>query len=168
MSKELLPDVFRKNLKIIFCGMAAGELSARVGGYYANKNNIFWKTLDDLGFTGERIKSCNYKEVLKDKLGLTDLVKNQSGIGNKINCTENDIKILKQKISDWKPKILAFNGKRPVRIFIKREYIDWGKQKDKIGKTKIWILPSTSGLNGMWNRYNHEKIWKDLYQNIMG
>ena len=56
MSKELLLDVFKKNLEIIFCGMAVGKLSARVGGYYADTNNKFWDVLADLKFTKYRIK----------------------------------------------------------------------------------------------------------------
>lgn len=168
MSKELLPDVFKKNLKIIFCGMAAGELSVKVGGYYAKLGNRFWDVLYELKFTEKRIRSCEYRDVLRYNIGLTDLVKNQSGVDRNINPKKSDIKILKQKIYQWKPNILAFNGKNPAQKFldIRKKRISWGKQTDKIGNTEIWVLPSTSGLNGKWNTNNHEKIWKKLYQKI--
>ncbi len=164
----ILPDVIENNLKVIFCGMVVGKTSAEVGGYYANTNNKFWDILDRLDFTKKRIKSCEYKKILEYNLGLTDLVKNRSGVDNKINHRKNDIKILEQTIYDLKPNVLAFNGRKPAEAFLnkKRGKLLWGEQKEKYGKTKIWVLPSTSGQNGMWVKKKHEKIWEDLYQNI--
>ena len=62
---------------------------------------------------------------------------------------------------------MAFNGKKPAEQFLKREIVNWGKQndKDKIGETEIWVLPSTAGSNTRWNVNNYEMIWKKLYQN---
>ncbi|MCK5416706.1 mismatch-specific DNA-glycosylase [Candidatus Parcubacteria bacterium] len=178
MSKELLPDVpdvyknahITYNLEVVFCGMAAGELSAKVGGYYANKNNKFWNILSGAGFTDKIIKSCNYEEVLEYHLGLTDLVKNQSGMDKKIDATDNDIEILKNNIEKLQPKVLTFNGKKSASAFLNKnkKKISWGEQENKysIGITKIWVLPSTSGVNTVWKKYNHEEEWNKLYQKI--
>ena len=167
MSKKLLPNVVKKNLEIIFCGMAVGRLSARVGGYYADPRNKFWDILYDLRFIKKKIRCCEYEEILEYDLGLTDLVKNKSGVDKKIEATKKDIKELEEKIKNLQPKILAFNGKKPAREFFNRNNLNWGKQnnKDKIGETKIWVLPSTSGLNTGWIVNNHKMIWKNLYQN---
>jgi G:T/U-mismatch repair DNA glycosylase len=53
-------------------------------------------------------------------------------------------------------------------MFLKKHKnrLSWGEQKEVCGKTKIWILPSTSGLNGGWDKNNYKKIWKNLYQYI--
>lgn len=179
MSNESLPDVpkinedilTKYNLKIIFCGMAAGKISAKVGGYYADTRNKFWDVLDRLQFTEKRIKSCEYKEILKNNLGLTDLVKNQSGVDSEIIIKEKDIKKdideLKKKLKKWNPKILAFNGRKPAEIFLKKNQPSWGKQNQKqTDSLEIWVLPSTAGLNTWWKIKNHEKIWENLYQNM--
>lgn len=169
---ELLPDVPEKitkehNLKIIFCGMAVGKTSARVGGYYADKRNKFWDVLCDLEFTDKnKIRSCEYEEILEYKLGLTDLVKKKSGADKKIKATKDDIEKLEEKIKEWNPQILAFNGKKPAQKFLNKKKLPWGEQIEKYGETKIWVLPSTAGLNTRWVVNNHEMIWKNLYQNI--
>ena len=98
MSENILPNVVKKNLKIIFCGMATGKLSAKVGGYYADPRNKFWDVLYNLKFIKKKIRSCEYKRLLEYKLGLTDLVKNKSGADKKVNATKNDIERLKENI----------------------------------------------------------------------
>jgi len=168
MKKELLPDVIKHDFKIVFCGMAVGKTSAKIGGYYAKIGNRFWNMLYELNFTKEKIKSCEYKKILKYNYGLTDLVKNQSGMDLKIVVAQSDINKLREKIKKYQPQILAFNGKEPAKNFLNKKKLKWGKQndKDKIGKTKIWILPSTSGLNTKWDTDNHKGLWKSLYQEI--
>jgi G:T/U-mismatch repair DNA glycosylase len=42
---EVLPDLLRPGLRIVFCGTAAGTASARAGAYYAGPGNAFWPTL---------------------------------------------------------------------------------------------------------------------------
>ena len=162
MKKEhiILPDVIEKNLKIIFCGMAAGELSAKVGGYYANTNNKFWDVLCKLKFTKkERIKSCDYKKILKYNLGLTDLVKNQIGGDGNINVTDDDRNLLKKNILKYKTKILAFNGKKAAKKFFYKKQVDYGKI-GKIGETSVWVLESTSPAAKRW--WNNGKHWRQL------
>jgi len=148
--------------------MAVGKTSAEVGGYYAKSENKFWNILYELKFTEKKIRSCEYKKILKYNLGLTDLVKNQLGVDSEIVITQNDINELKEKIKKWQPKILAFNGKKPAKTFLDKNNLRWGKQndEDKIDETEIWVLPSTSGLNTGWTTNNYEMIWKNLYQSI--
>jgi len=38
----LLKDLLAPGLKIVFCGTAAGEVSAARGEYYAGRRNKFW------------------------------------------------------------------------------------------------------------------------------
>lgn len=46
---SVLPDVLKPDLKIVFCGTAAGRESAARGAYYAGSGNSFWKTLHEVG-----------------------------------------------------------------------------------------------------------------------
>ena len=38
----ILPDVLQPDLKVVFCGTAAGTQSAQAGTYYAGRGNYFW------------------------------------------------------------------------------------------------------------------------------
>ena len=48
---HVLPDVLAPGLRIVFCGTAAGTVSARRGAYYAHPQNRFWPALHAVGLT---------------------------------------------------------------------------------------------------------------------
>ncbi len=60
---------------------------------------------------------------------------------------------------EYRPAVLAFNGKRAAREYFARD-IDYGYQQgDDIGATRIYVGPSTSGAaRGFWN----EEIWRQI------
>jgi double-stranded uracil-DNA glycosylase len=140
---EILPDVLKPNLKIVFCGMAAGTRSVQLNAYYASIGNRFWKTLYEIRLTPILLSPIEYPLIINYNLGLTDLVKNTSGNDNAVNPTPNDIKILKDKILLYQPQIVAFNGKKSAINFLGR-MVDYGLQKEWVGLTCIFVLPSTS------------------------
>ena len=37
----VLPDILANGLKVVFCGTAPGNVSAKAGAYYANNSNKF-------------------------------------------------------------------------------------------------------------------------------
>ena len=76
---HVLPDVPEPNLKIIFCGTAAGDTSASTGAYYTGPGNKFWKTLYTVGLTPQQLKPDDFRMLLQYGLGLTDLAKYASG-----------------------------------------------------------------------------------------
>jgi TDG/mug DNA glycosylase family protein len=39
---SVLPDVLKPGLKVVFCGTAVGNKSARASAYYAGRGNQFW------------------------------------------------------------------------------------------------------------------------------
>ncbi len=39
----ILPDVLQPDLRVIFCGTAAGTQSAQLGAYYTGRGNYFWE-----------------------------------------------------------------------------------------------------------------------------
>jgi TDG/mug DNA glycosylase family protein len=47
----VLPDLLVPGQRIVFCGTAAGTISAEKGAYYAGKSNRFWPILAETGLT---------------------------------------------------------------------------------------------------------------------
>jgi TDG/mug DNA glycosylase family protein len=139
--------------------MAVGKESFRQRCFYANPGNKFWRALKEAGFTPRQLKPPEYKELLEYKIGLTDLAKDQCGSDKSIKVTKCHRCILINEISRYQPKVLAFNGKRPAKEFLKKHKIDYGEQEEVIGNTKIWVLLSTSPAA---NRYWEPKYWQDL------
>ena len=50
-SAHVLPDLIKPGLRIVFCGTAAGNVSAARGAYYAHPQNRFWSALHAFGLT---------------------------------------------------------------------------------------------------------------------
>jgi double-stranded uracil-DNA glycosylase len=161
MLAPLLPDLLRPNLKLVFCGTAAGTVSAQMGHYYAHPHNKFWKTLHAVGLTPRLLKPAEFYELLKFHIGLTDIAKTVCGMDKelpkgslgKLACDD-----LAARIKKVQPGILAFTSLTAGRQFLRRD-AKFGEQEDTIGKTRIWVLPSPSPT-AQWNW--DEKWWKKL------
>jgi double-stranded uracil-DNA glycosylase len=155
---DVLDDLLGESLRIVFCGTAAGTASAKAGAYYAHKQNKFWTILHQTGLTSGLLQPHQYRDLLDDRIGLTDLVKTHFGMDHQLPRSqfgETAQTRLRASITAYRPKFLAFTSKTAGQQFLggKRDY---GEQTERIGETRIWILPSTSGAaNGAWR----PEIW---------
>lgn len=146
-------------LKIVFCGTAASETSAARGEYYAGPGNKFWPVLAEIGLTPRRFSPSEYRDLLKYGIGLTDVVKGQSGGDAQIDFKQSNPETVKQKIHQFSPSILAFNGKKAAQIFLDERRVEFGLQAQKVGTTRLYVAPSTSGAaNGYWDL----ESWREL------
>jgi TDG/mug DNA glycosylase family protein len=147
----MLPDLLKPDLKIVFCGTAAGTRSDRLQEYYAGKGNKFWCTLFVINLTDELLFPSQYEKLLGYNLGLTDLVKNKSGMDSTLVSLDFGSELLLKKIKENRPKILCFNGKRAAEEFLLRS-VNYGLQPNVIENTKLFVAPSTSNsANGFWD-----------------
>lgn len=160
MPLDILPDVLRPGLAIVFCGSAAGRVSARRGAYYAGPGNRFWPTLARVGLTPRRLAPEEFPAVADYGLGLTDLCKGAAGADGDLPAGADDPDALRAKILVARPRILAFVGKRPARVVLGRAP-GYGAQAERIGETAIHVLPSPSGAA---RRYWDERWWRELAQ----
>lgn len=162
---NILDDIIKKDLKVVFCGMAVGLTSKKEGHYYADPRNQFWSILHKARFTPTFLMPNQDSEVLKYKLGLTDLVKDQVGRDRNIKVTDYHKQELIKKIEKFQPLILAFNGKKAAKSFLRKGEVGYYGpcSESPFSKTKIWILPSTSPANTRWWNPGH---WHTLAQRI--
>ena len=157
----ILPDVLRDGLRLVFCGTAPSRRSAQVGAYYAHGGNLFWDVLFKAGFTPTRLAPLQYRDLLDSNIGLTDLNKLQSGVDSELDAGAYDPEGLLDKVYAYRPEILAFTSKNGAKAFFGRRAVAYGRQVERIGKTVVWVLPSTSGsARPHWERLKH--YWYDL------
>ena len=148
---QVLPDVLRAGLGIVFCGTAAGAASARLGAYYAGPGNAFWPMLQRTGLTPRRLEPAEFRSVIRFGLGLTDLAKTASGSDRDIDAAHFDPERLGRLIARYRPGILAFTSKRAAAEFLGRRSA-YGLQRDILGDTRLFVLPSPSGAaRGHWD-----------------
>jgi len=147
----MLPDLLTTGLKVVFCGTAAGKRSAELKQYYAGKGNKFWKTIYEIGLTPTLLRPNQYNELSKYDIGLTDLVKNKSGMDKILLSEDFGSELLVQKVKKYNPKWICFNGKRAGKEFLLRE-VDYGVQSECVDLTRLFVASSTSSAaSGFWD-----------------
>lgn len=155
----MLDDLLIPDLDVVFCGTAVGHRSAAERAYYARPGNRFWQTLAEIGLTPGALAPTDYRRRLEYGIGLTDLVKSQSGNDSDLRFSRSDTAVLEQKIAACQPQYLCFNGKRGAEAFLARRRVAFGVQPETIGRTIVYVAPSTSGAaRASWDR----GVWQQL------
>src|SRR5215469_1140545 len=67
-----IPDVLAPDLKVVFCGINAGRVSAAAAAHYANPRNDFWRLLNDAGFTARLYDPSEQFALLELGIGVTN------------------------------------------------------------------------------------------------
>jgi TDG/mug DNA glycosylase family protein len=162
--RPIIPDLLQPGLRLVFCGSALGAASAKAKAYYAKPGNKFWPTLHAVGLTPRRFAPHEYPALLGLGIGLTDINKTQSGNDDVLAPQHDDVAGLAAKIEQYRPAILAFTAKRPAQVFLRESFglkgpPPYGLQAQRIGPTRLFVLPSTSG-SGV--RYWDITPWQEL------
>jgi TDG/mug DNA glycosylase family protein len=159
----VLNDLCAPNLRVIFCGTAAGHRSAVLKQYYAGRGNRFWQILAETKLTPRLLAPTESSALLRHGIGLTDVAKGQRGNDVDIRFSAGDRSPLYEKILEYQPAYLCFNGKRAAQEFLGTKAVKYGLQRERIGESRLFVAPSTSGAaRGSWDA----AIWRDLARRI--
>ena len=161
-----LPDLLERNLKIVFCGTAAGKTSDERQEYYAHIGNRFWHTLHMIGLTPRQLEPSQYGELLKYGMGLTDLVKSVAGNDRELSPDHFNCTGLRAKMEDYQPAIVAFTSKRAAKEFTGLKSVEYGHLLQRKGDTILFVLPSPSGNARRWWNEHYWQELANLYRSI--
>ena len=145
-SKHVLPERLKPGLKLVFCGTAAGRQSALKGAYYANPQNKFWRTLHAVGLTPRLLAPQEYPDLWSLGIGLTDIAKFVYGMDHQLpkhSLGQDAADALRGRIAKIAPRHLAFTSLNAGRAVMGKAAVA-GRQRERIGETTVWILPSPS------------------------
>src|SRR5215467_8431563 len=67
-----VPDVLGPGLRVVFCGINPGYVSAAAAAHFANPRNDFWRLLHAAGFTSRLYEPSEQFDVLREGIGLTN------------------------------------------------------------------------------------------------
>jgi TDG/mug DNA glycosylase family protein len=165
VSKAILPDLLQPKLTLVFCGTAAGTVSAARGQYYAHPQNKFWRTLHAVGLTPRLFAPAEFASLPALGIGLTDIAKHVSGMDSELppqSLGRDAVAALRARIEAVRPRILAFTsltgGKRALG-----PRTTFGPQDAMWGETRLWVLPSPSpAAHWNWN----ESPWRALADEV--
>src|SRR5580700_2148282 len=145
---KTLPDYLRKGMKLVIVGCNPTESSVRAGHYYAGRGNQFWPTLHESGVVPEPFDYPDDRRIIEFGIGLTDLVKRPTKVVDELkreDFAEGRI-VLSQKLEEFAPRVVAFNGKTTYEQFSQRK-CKFGLQKELLYGARVYVLPSTSSQN---------------------
>jgi len=140
----ILPDVLATGLHLVLCGTAPSRASKEAQAYYARPGNLFWPTLHRVGLTPVLLRPEAYARVLEWGIGLTDVNKTEWGSDAELSVDAYDAPGLRRKIEAYQPAALAFDSKTAAKAVLGRP-VGYGLQPERIGRTRIYVLPSPSG-----------------------
>lgn len=143
-----LPDYLRRGMRLVIVGCNPGEQSARVGHYYAGRNNAFWKLLYESGIVPEEMSHKEDRRLIEFGVGLTDIVKRPTRGEDELSREEfaEGRVVLAQKLEQFSPRVVAFNGKNVYEKFAQRPCM-LGLQSGHIYGARVFVLPSSSAKN---------------------
>ena len=155
----MLEDLLAPGLRLVICGTAASDRSAKLGTYYAGPGNKLWSTLYTVGLTPRQLAPADYRVAKEFGIGFTDLVKDQSGSDAAIDFRNEQREHLRAAILIAQPAFLCFNGKRAATEYLESKRVAYGPHVTTIGATRLFVAPSTSGAaNGSWDF----AFWEEL------
>lgn len=149
---RLVPDVVADGLRVLFCGINPGLMTAATGHHFARPGNRFWPVLHLSGFTPRRLHPSEQSELPAYGLGITNVVARASARADELSEEEyrEGGRILEEKVRRLRPRWLAVAGVTAYRVAFGDKRAKIGPQTRTIGETRIWALPNPSGLNAHW------------------
>ncbi|MGR8011855.1 G/U mismatch-specific DNA glycosylase [Streptomyces hypolithicus] len=149
---RLVPDVVAGGLRVLFCGINPGLMSAATGHHFARPGNRFWPVLHRSGFTPRQLRPAEQDLLLSFGLGITNVVARASARADEISDEEFRAggQLLTAKVERLRPQWLAVVGITAYRTAFGERKAVVGRQERTIGGTRVWALPNPSGLNAHW------------------
>jgi TDG/mug DNA glycosylase family protein len=144
-----VPDVLEPGLRVVFCGINPGLYSGAVGHHFARPGNRFWKALHASGFTAGLLTPDEERELLRDGLGITNLVGRATAAASELTDEElrGGARSFERKVRRLRPRTVAVLGVTAYRSAFDRPKAQLGRQQEPLANARVWVLPNPSGLN---------------------
>lgn len=151
---DVLPGPADPALRVLFCGINPGLVSAATGHHFARPGNRFWPVLHGSGFTPWQLRPDEQGELAGLGLGITNMVPRATARADEL--TDDELVAggvrLRELVAEHRPGRLAVVGIGAYRTAFGRRRATVGEQPDRLGTTGVWVLPNPSGLNAHWSR----------------
>ncbi|MBA3433201.1 MAG: mismatch-specific DNA-glycosylase [Actinobacteria bacterium] len=148
MTESAVPDILGPGVRVVFCGINPGRVSAAAGAPFANPRNDFWRLLHAAGFTPRLLLPEEAQELLRFEVGLTNAARRTTRGSGDLRRADfaGAAERLEEIARSFQPAEIAFVGKTAYTgVFGER--CEHGVQERRLGETALFVLPSTSPAN---------------------
>jgi TDG/mug DNA glycosylase family protein len=165
-----LPDIIGPGLRVLFCGINPSLYSAAIGHHFGRPGNRFWPALHAGRFTPRLFSTYEDASLLEMGYGLTNLVARATARADELSAEElqQGQRILQRKVKLHAPEWVAFLGVTAYRTAFERPEAKLGPQEERIGETRLWVLPSPSGLNAHHSLVELGRLFAALRDTVVG
>ena len=146
--ESAIPDVLAERLRVLFCGINPGRVSAAAGAHFANPRNDFWRLLHAPAITPPLLEPAEQFELLDYGVGVTNAAARTTPGSGDLRRSDfaGAAERLERLATTLKPAWIGFVGKEAYRgAFGERPAL--GEQSGRFGDTRLFVLPSTSPAN---------------------
>jgi TDG/mug DNA glycosylase family protein len=149
---DVLPGAAGPPLRVLFCGINPGLVSAATGHHFGRPGNRFWPALHGAGFTPRRLLPAEQGELPALGLGITNMVARATARADELSPAEIVAggERLRTLVARARPAWLAVVGITAYRTAFAVPRAAVGPQDLLLGGTRVWVLPNPSGLNAHW------------------
>ena len=146
---KTVPDLVAPDLKVLFCGINPGLYTAALGHHFGRPGNRFWPALHGAGFTPRQFKPWEERELLPLGYGITNMVPRTTAAASELAPDEyiEGGTRLTGLVQRYTPRVVAFLGIGAYRSAFGRPKAQLGLQDERLDASRLWALPSPSGLN---------------------
>lgn len=165
---KTVPDVADAGLKVLFCGINPGLYTAAIGHHFGRPGNRFWPTLHAAGFTPRLLDPSEEQELLPLGYGITNVVDRATAAADEL--TDDEVRAggeqLVTKVKRLAPQFLAVLGVGAYRVAFGKPKAAVGEQPERIGETRVWVLPNPSGLNAHYQADALARVFSELREAV--
>ena len=158
-----VPDVLAPGLRIVFCGINPGRVSAAAAAHFANPRNDFWRLLHAVHLTPRELAPEEQSEALAHGIGITNAASRTTRGSSDLRRRDfaGARERLERLAAELRPEWIAFVGKEAYRgVFTERPCL--GQQVRTFGETRLFVLPSTSPANAAVPWLERERWFQEL------
>src|SRR3954463_13961449 len=164
-----VPDVLAPGLRIVFCGINPGRVSAAAGAHFANPRNDFWRLLHAARITSRLYEPAEQLELLREGIGVTNAaLRTTPGSGDlRRSDFAGAAERLERIARELEPGWIGFVGKEAYRGAF-NERPELGVQERTLGATQLFVLPSTSPANAAVPCFDRAHWFFELSARVRG
>jgi TDG/mug DNA glycosylase family protein len=158
-----LPHLLQHGLRVVFIGYNPAIYSAEAGHYYARPGNRFWVHLSESGIAGRPVTPEDDRRLPAEAgIGFTDLCCRPTVRAEHLTPAEIRAGALRlhRELLEFQPAFACFSGRGIYQHFARHALgippselarRPYGEQPERIGTTRPWVIPSSSGLASRWH-----------------
>ena len=163
-----LPDIIAPRLKVLFVGINPGLYSGAVGHHFARPGNRFWPVLHKAGFTERQLSPFEERKLLKHGYGITNIVNRSTAAASELSRVELEkgCRRLKAKVRRYRPCVVAVLGLQAFRIAFGQPKARLGPREERIGQSRLWVLPNPSGLNASYQFPALSRLFRKVRKSV--